>query len=93
MCTDSYGDGWDGAQVTIQGVKYCDNFHHGSEMQVQVIILGGYCLEVQDDGEAGKMHCFCWSLISQKVLIYIYIYKETHYREIIIKRILICSMH
>ena len=38
VCADVYGDGWNGAQVTIQGVKYCDNFDHGSEMIVQVNI-------------------------------------------------------
>ena len=52
VCTDSYGDGWNGAQVTIQGVKYCNNFNAGSEMQVQVIIEA-------DNLGAGKRHCFC----------------------------------
>ena len=30
-CNDSYGDGWDGAFITINGVNYCDDFLDGSE--------------------------------------------------------------
>ena len=25
-CTDSFTDGWNGGYLTIQGVRYCDNF-------------------------------------------------------------------
>ena len=25
-CKDSYGDGWHGGYITIQGIRYCDQF-------------------------------------------------------------------
>ena len=29
-CVDSYGDGWHGGYLEINGEKYCDNFSDGS---------------------------------------------------------------
>ena len=60
VCTDSYGDGWNGAQITIQGVIYCDNFNDGSEMKVEVNITRGVVMPVteNDSGSPGKKHCF-----------------------------------
>ena len=29
ICKDSYGDGWHGGYITIEGVKYCENFDSG----------------------------------------------------------------
>ena len=56
VCSDSYGDGWNGAQVTIQGVKYCDNFNSGSEMQVQLIITNDGSISVNANGVSGNRH-------------------------------------
>ena len=67
VCTDSYGNGWNGARVTIQGVKYCDKFIDGSEMQVQVIITGGFGMPVNGNGGTGKKECFCCSFMTQQV--------------------------
>jgi hypothetical protein len=39
-CIDSYGDGWHGGKITIQGKTYCETFMQGDEMTVQVIIGG-----------------------------------------------------
>ena len=41
ICTDAFGDGWNGGQITIQGVNYCNDFNYGSEKMVQVIITDG----------------------------------------------------
>ena len=30
-CKDSYGDGWHGGYIEIDGIKYCENFSSGSE--------------------------------------------------------------
>ena len=40
-CKCSYGDGWHGGFIEIQGSKYCENFLGGSTESVQVIINGG----------------------------------------------------
>ena len=53
VCDDSSGDGWNGAQLTIQGVKYCDNFDQGSVMMVQVNITGDFGTPVNGNGNAG----------------------------------------
>ena len=37
-CKDSYGDGWHGGYMTIQGVNYCTNFQTGSEEDHDIII-------------------------------------------------------
>ena len=39
-CKDSYGDGWNGGKITIQGKTYCETFTQGHEMTVQVIVEG-----------------------------------------------------
>jgi len=36
MCNDSYGDGWHGAYMLIDGTKYCEDFHDGPVMSVVV---------------------------------------------------------
>jgi len=35
-CKCSFGDGWHGGYVEINGVKYCDDFNYGHEKQVEV---------------------------------------------------------
>ena len=69
MCTDSYGDGWNNAAITIDGVKYCDNFDHGSEMVVEVIITCDWVMPVTENhnGSPGNLHCFCSSFTIQIV--------------------------
>ena len=37
-CKDSYGDGWHGGYVTIQGKNYCENFSQGSSETHQVLV-------------------------------------------------------
>jgi len=37
-CTDSYGDGWHGGYLTIQGTKYCRDFKSGSSKTVSVTV-------------------------------------------------------
>ena len=32
-CKDSYGDGWEGGYIEIQGSKYCDNFSSGLKVR------------------------------------------------------------
>ena len=46
MCSDSYGDGWHGGKVIIQGEHYCDSFDQGPEMLVQVNIKGDWGMPV-----------------------------------------------
>ena len=43
-CKDSYGDGWKGAFIEIQGKKYCDDFRTGSVAIQKVTIEGIYSL-------------------------------------------------
>ena len=38
-CKDSYGDGWNGGFIKIQGTKYCKNFNSGTEKAVNVTIV------------------------------------------------------
>ena len=35
-CKDSYGDGWHGGYLEINGDKYCDGFRSGSKKSVRV---------------------------------------------------------
>ena len=37
-CTDSYGDGWHGAYLEINGVQYCQDFTSGYEQQAYLTI-------------------------------------------------------
>ena len=39
-CKDSYGDGWNGGRIKIQGQTYCEKFTQGTEMSVQLTIGG-----------------------------------------------------
>jgi len=40
-CLDSYGDGWNGGSIVIQGQTYCDDFAFGSSVTREVIIQTG----------------------------------------------------
>ena len=35
-CEDSYGDGWHGGYLEIQGIKYCEDFYDGKQKTVEV---------------------------------------------------------
>jgi len=37
-CKDSYGDGWKGSYVKIDGKRYCQHFKSGKEKMAQVTI-------------------------------------------------------
>jgi len=39
-CKDSYGDGWHGGYIEVNGEKYCESFSSGSEKNSQIIIEG-----------------------------------------------------
>ena len=71
VCTDSYGDGWNGAQIIIQGVKYCDTFNQGSEMLVQLTITSVGVMPVTANGNdsPGKKHYSWCFLTTQPVLL------------------------
>ena len=38
-CGNSYGDGWNGGWIEIQGIKYCEDFYDGPEKYIQVTIV------------------------------------------------------
>ena len=40
-CKDSYGDGWHGGYIKVDGVKYCESYTSGSVMTSEIIIQGG----------------------------------------------------
>jgi len=40
-CADSYGDGWHGASIEIDGEVYCDDFSSGSAQTESVTIVNG----------------------------------------------------
>ena len=58
VCTDSYGDGWNGGQIIIQGVNYCDDFNDGSEKMVQVIITDGSGMSIKDNVSDCQRHFY-----------------------------------
>ena len=37
-CKDSYGDGWHGGYITIDGKNYCENFSGGRRETHEVLI-------------------------------------------------------
>ena len=37
-CTDSYGDGWHGAYIMVDGTKYCESFSSGGAMTIGITI-------------------------------------------------------
>ena len=45
-CDDSYGDGWDGGFIDIQGQRYCEDFTSGHQQEniVDVSYEGKYIL-------------------------------------------------
>ena len=38
-CKDSYGDGWHGGYITINGTEYCKNFN-SSSLETHEILIG-----------------------------------------------------
>ena len=40
ICKDSYGDGWHGGYVEIQGNRYCQEFETGDKHTTAVTIAG-----------------------------------------------------
>lgn len=38
-CKDSYGDGWHGGYIFIDGKRYCDDFSTGS-LQTETVVFG-----------------------------------------------------
>ena len=40
MCKDSYGDGWNGGYIEIQGTRYCERFTSGREKAIEISIKG-----------------------------------------------------
>ena len=41
LCQDSYGDGWNGGYIEIDGDKYCDDFTSGKRLSKEVTISSG----------------------------------------------------
>ena len=39
-CKDSYGDGWHGGYLEIQGKKYCEDFTTGRKKTVKIEVKG-----------------------------------------------------
>jgi hypothetical protein len=37
-CSDSYGDGWNGGHIEIDGASYCDDFAQGNSKTVSIIV-------------------------------------------------------
>ena len=40
-CKDSYGDGWNGGYIEVDGIKYCESFTSGREETSEIIIQEG----------------------------------------------------
>merc|ERR1712200_109291 len=38
ICKDSYGDGWHGSYLEINGKKYCEDFTDGKEFEVYATV-------------------------------------------------------
>ena len=38
-CKDAWNDGWNGGYITVDGVKFCENFNTGS-VTIDIMILG-----------------------------------------------------
>ena len=45
-CLDSYGDGWNGGSIEIQGQTYCEDFSSGSSATEEVIIQTGKYINI-----------------------------------------------
>ena len=39
-CKDSYGDGWHGGYIEIQGERYCEDFKSGREETTKITVTG-----------------------------------------------------
>ena len=39
-CKDSYGDGWHGGYIEVDGIKHCETFSSGSVQTIEIIING-----------------------------------------------------
>ena len=37
-CKDSFGDGWHGGYLEIQGKRYCQNFKHGEQKTIKFTV-------------------------------------------------------
>ena len=45
-CKDSYGDGWNGGYIEVDGQKYCENFTSGYVIAIKITVLasGNYLI-------------------------------------------------
>ena len=57
-CKDSYGDGWNGGYIEVDGKKYCDGFTSGTEETNQIIVQG-----------SGKYYSYFASIVMGKRLL------------------------
>ena len=40
QCKDSYGDGWEGGYIEVDGIIHCDNFYSGSVQTIAIMRQG-----------------------------------------------------
>ena len=40
QCEDSYGDGWHGGYIEVDGERYCESFVNGTIMSAEITIQG-----------------------------------------------------
>ena len=40
QCKDSYGDGWQGGYIEVDGIRHCDDFNSGKVQTIAIMIKG-----------------------------------------------------
>ena len=58
-CIDTYGDGWHGGQISVNGVEYCHNFTTGALIEASIVAptAGGITVEIDSSD-------FQWNKVS-----------------------------
>ena len=66
-CRDSYGDGWHGGYITVNGNKYCENFD-SSSLETHEILISA------DTDPEGKImvHCYLDQNLFEKKIKYVF---------------------
>ena len=66
-CVDSFGDGWHGGFITINGVNYCDDFVDGSE-QNEILPCDNICaISITTTDYANEI---TWTIYDDDIILY-----------------------
>ena len=78
ICKDSYGDGWHGGYLEINGQRYCEDFTIGKEQKVTISISSALSGIIRSSASTGESSSIIINVINNKHYTSYYIVKIFH---------------